>query len=226
MAFQIVHETRQRIRLKAPLLSDPTFDEAYLEDYLEAIEEVTSVRVNTRAGSVAVNFTGGEAAKEKILRALESLPTEVLGEEVEAAYRKDVGDVYRTGAVVLSTFLLSRRLVPALSWLSCFPVIWEGLTTLFRRGLKVEVLDATAITISLQRRDYLSANAINFLLTVGEYLQESTERKSHRLLRQLLKPPIEKTRIEKDGQEVEVEVKSLQVGDLIIGHTGELMPVD
>lgn len=226
MAFLIVHETRQRIRLKAPLLSDPAFDEAYLEDYLGAIEEVTSVRVNTRAGSVAVNFTGGEAAKEKILRALESLPTEVLGEEVEAAYRKDVGDVYRTGAVVLLTFLLSRRLLPALSWLSCFPVIWEGLTTLFRRGLKVEVLDATAIVLSLQRRDYLSANAINFLLTVGEYLQESTERKSHRLLRQLLKPPIEKTRIEKDGQEVEVEVKSLQVGDLIIGHTGELMPVD
>jgi heavy metal translocating P-type ATPase len=226
MAFHLVHDSRQRLRLKAPLLSDPAFDEAYLQDYLEAIEEVTSVRVNTLAGSVAIKYTGGGAAKEKILRALQSLPTEVFGNEREFSSRIDVGDVYRSAGVVLLTFLLPRRLVPLVSWLSCFPVIWEGLATLVKEGLKVEVLDATAIALCLQRRDYLTANAINFLLTLGEYLQESTERKSHQLLRQLLKPPLEKTWIEIDGQEKEVEVKSLRVGDLIIGHTGELMPVD
>lgn len=226
MVFQIVHETRSRLRLRAHFLCDPAFDETYLEDYLGAMEDVTAVRVNAMACSLSVHFTGGEPAKVRILQSLESLPMEVLGEEMEPAQQTDMGDVYRGGAMVLLTFLLPHRLVPVLSWISCFPLVWGGVSTLVKQGLKVEVLDATAVTLSLLRRDYLTANAINFLLTLGEYLQDSTERKSHRLLRQLLKPPVDKTWINLDGQEVEVEVKSLRVGDLIIGHTGELMPVD
>jgi hypothetical protein len=87
---------------------------------------------------------------------------------------------------------LLKGLVPFSSWFSCFPALLKGANTLFSRGLKVEVLDATAIFLSLKRRDYLTANAINFLITVGGYLEESTERKSHHLIRQLLKPPFRK----------------------------------
>ena len=53
-----------------------------------------------------------------------------------------------------------------------------GLDSLRRRKLEVSVLDATAISVSLLRRDMNTASSVMFLLGIGELLEEWTHKKS------------------------------------------------
>ena len=59
---------------------------------------------------------------------------------------------------------------------------------LFEHGLTSHVLEGVAVSISIARKDYLAANATNFMLALGEYLEESIARRSHDLLKRLINP--------------------------------------
>lgn len=59
--------------------------------------------------------------------------------------------------------------------------IWyllKGIRCLLRGKLEVEVLDATAIAVSVLRRDFDTAGSVMFLLGIGELLEEWTHKKS------------------------------------------------
>ena len=65
--------------------------------------------------------------------------------------------------------------------ITCFKsikYIRMGLESLKRRKLEVSVLDATAISVSLIRRDMETASSVMFMLGIGELLEEWTHKKS------------------------------------------------
>ncbi len=65
-----------------------------------------------------------------------------------------------------------------------------------------------------------------FLLSVGEYLEEISENRSTELLKNLLKPQVEKAWIESDGQEIEVDLDEVRIGDHVVCGAGEMIPLD
>ena len=54
----------------------------------------------------------------------------------------------------------------------------KGVKCLLKGNLEVPVLDATAIGVSVIRRDFNTAGSIMFLLGIGEILEEWTHKKS------------------------------------------------
>ena len=75
--------------------------------------------------------------------------------------------------------------------------------------LHVEVLDATAISVSLLRRDFNTAGSVMFLLGVGELLEEWTHKKSVGDLARSMSLNVEKVWKKVDGTEVLVPLSDV-----------------
>ena len=99
--------------------------------------------------------------------------------------------------------------------------------SLAKGQLNVSVLDAVAITVSLIRGDFETASSVMFLLKIGEILEEWTHKKSVSDLANTMSLGVEKVWLkDKNGDEVLVSTKEINVGDKIILRTSNMIPLD
>lgn len=222
----IVHELPGRLRMRCPTLYRPELDPDYLKAMLGSLKGVDQVSVNLRAASITVLYNGDEDLKSLILSVLNNLPREAYLPRVRENQQMDVANVAALGAFALASPILPRPLSKGLSWLAASPILLKGLEALVSRGLKVEVLDASAVGMSLARGDYFTANSIVALLTLGRYLEHTSEEKTADLLSSLLKPQAESVWVDIDGAEVKIDADQLEIGSLVIAGSGEMLPVD
>lgn len=106
------------------------------------------------------------------------------------------------------------------------PYIKAGLNCLIHKKVQVPVLDATAISVSMLRKDFKTASSIMFLLGIGDILDEWTHKKSVADLAQTMSLNVDKVWKETDAGPVLVPVADVQVGDRIVIHTGNVIPLD
>lgn len=102
----------------------------------------------------------------------------------------------------------------------------KGIRCLLKGSLEVEVLDATAIMVSIVRRDFDTAGSVMFLLGIGELLEEWTHKKSVGDLARSMSLNISKVWQNVDGTEVLVPVSGIIEGDLVTVHMGNVIPLD
>ena len=102
------------------------------------------------------------------------------------------------------------------------PYIKAGLNCLIHKKVQVPVLDATAISVSMLRKDFKTASSIMFLLGIGDILDEWTHKKSVADLAQTMSLNVDKVWKETDAGSVLVPVADVQVGDRIVIHTGNV----
>ena len=224
--FTIVHEVPGRLRLRSRRLFDPALDIRYLEALTEALPGVDKVRTNRWGASIVIDYDADPKNRARILNLLENIPLEAYLPVGQRGCPTSPVAVAGQGAAAALTPFLPRQAAAPLSWLLGLPTILDGLHTLLYEGVKVEVLDASAVGFSLLRRDYFTANAIVAMLGLGSCLEGWTEKKSDDLLKSLLKPQVETVSVERDAREVRVEFSDLEIGDLVICGSGELVPVD
>nr|WP_321465114.1 heavy metal translocating P-type ATPase [uncultured Desulfobulbus sp.] len=224
--ISIAHEVRGRIRLRSPLIGNHSLDPDFFEAGLESIPGVTSVRINSRAASVAIDHDGRDATRNAILRYMAELPGRTLGGNGKARTLQSPLSLAVRGTLALTLLALPKVFAAPVAVVFSLPVIFEGLSTLWTRGIKVEVLDASAVLFSLVRQDYFTAASIVFLLSTGEYLQELSENRTTGLLKSLLKPQVEKIWIVVDGRELEIPLEEARIGDRVVCGAGELIPLD
>lgn len=223
---KIVHELPWRLRIRSSLVFDTNLDPAFLIAVISNIKGVEKVRLNLRAGSAVVHYRGGADVREKIVETMMHPPGDVFRSEAEQEHPLAPLDVAARGIVSLLTLMLPQPVAAPLGIVVSLPVIFEGLDVLLKRGVKVEVLDASAVAFSLARGDYFTASSIVALLSLGTYLEEQSERRSSDLLKTLLRPTVEKVWVERDGIETGIAVDALLIGDIVICGPGELIPVD
>jgi len=222
----VAHELDQRIRLRCRIFKNRDLDPDYCEARLESIAGVQMVRVNTLAGSVVVHYDGRNDTRDLIISRLIGMQGEPgNGPGKIKNLHSELSLIFR-GGLTLSLLFYPPVFRAPLALILAIPVIAEGISTLWNRGVKVEVLDASAVLFSLVRRDYFTAASIVFLLSLGEYLEELSENRTTGLLKSLLKPQVETIWIEVDGQELEIPVGDARIGDHVICGPGELIPLD
>ncbi len=222
----VVHETKIRLRLRLKRLRSSKLDPNFLEATLEVIPGVELVRVNTRAASVVVEYDGRAESRLAILSCLADLPQDVFNGNGKPKTLLSMLPLAAKGSLALSMLFMPPLLAAPIAFVLSVPVILEGVVTLWRKGVKVEVLDGAAVLFSLARRDFFTASSIVFLLSVGEYLEEQSENRSTGLLKSLLKPQVPKLWIEIDGQEIEIPFEDARIGDRVICGPGEMVPLD
>ena len=124
-----------------------------------------------------------------------------------------------------------RRFIPKYIRIAILAVkaaryIWKALKCLLKGKLEVSVLDATAITVSLIRRDFKTAGSVMFLLEIGEILEDWTHKKSISDLAGSMSLNVGKVWLKTEGQPVLVKSFEIYSGDEIIVNAGSMIPFD
>lgn len=231
MKFSIKHEIKGRIRIHIMQKTMSYTEADTLQYYLTSIPFVTDAKVNDRTCDAIIVYTG---SREELISKLVSFTYSTL--EVPEIYIQNSGralnDEYFDKLVTKVVLHYGNRLFipyPVRACITTFKAlkyIKAGLSTLFKRKLEVPVLDATAISVSLARRDISTAGSVMFLLGIGEILEEWTHKKSVGDLARSMSLNINKVWLVKDGVEVQVPMNSIVADDRVVIHMGNVIPFD
>ena len=179
----IEHESRGRLRVRMKQYRMTLEQADLLEAYLQNQPGVLNAAVHERTCCAVIRYIGDH---ENIIRAIAQFnytapsvtaltPTHS-GRALNREYQeKLVGKVITKFACTL--FLPAPLQIARTIWLS-LPFLGRGLKRLIHRELKVELLDALSIGVSMVRRDFSTAGSVMFLLDIGELLEEWTHKKS------------------------------------------------
>ena len=230
MKWKILHESkgRMRLHLNKPRMSLAEADQ--LQDYLAALPGVRTAAVYERTCDVVVVYTENRASLVKGLTAFR-FDVEALA-EVPANSPRAVNREYQEKLINMTIFHFARKLflpMPlriAYTAVRSLPYLWRGLTSLLRRKLEVEVLDALSIGVSMLRGDFSTAGSVMFLLRLGELLEEWTRKKSLSDLARCMSLNVDRVWQQTAEGEVLVPISQVRPGDAVVVHTGSVIPLD
>ncbi|WP_372454479.1 heavy metal translocating P-type ATPase [Campylobacter sputorum] len=220
MSFKIIHKSKNRVRFFYPDLKNTTNERA-LESEILKLNGVYEVRVNKITKSVVIKFNGN---LDEILEQISKI--KLTTDTKKAISKKNIA--ISGTSFLLTPFLKNTKGLVSIT--AAIPVLKEGIYELFNDGLTSKVLEAMAVGISLSRKDYLAANSTNFMLNIGEYMEESTVHKSDDLIKELAKPSIteawvEITKNSKKSLE-KISVNDIKKGDIVVVGSGETIAID
>ncbi|MCR5203074.1 MAG: heavy metal translocating P-type ATPase [Lachnospiraceae bacterium] len=234
MKCTILHESGNRIRFHAcvPRMSFSEADK--LEYFLKSLSYIKDAKVNHRSRDAVIFFCKNNRDDRPQLRHdlshfnfanTEVSVPENTGRELNAYYEeKLITHVVNKGVRWL---IMPAFIRPCMVMVRAVPFIVSGIKTLLRGELKVNVLDAISIGVSLARRDFSTAGGVMFLLKIGEIMEEWTHKKSVDDLARAMSLNIDKVWvIAENGEEVLESVTLVKPGDRIIVRTGNVIPLD
>lgn len=231
MRFVIKHEIRGRIRIHV-LQSRMTDEQAdTLQYYLSRQKFVTAVKVQERMQDAVICYVGN---REEMIQVLQKFQYEQV--EVPDVFLQNSGRALNreywdklVNKVVLHTgnkLFLPYPLRAGIAAVKSIKYIWEGIATLAKGKMEVPVLDATAIGVSMLRKDFKTASSIMFLLGIGEILEEWTHKKSVDDLARSMSLNVSKVWLCNGEQEVLVSSSDIKEGDMVRVHMGNVIPFD
>lgn len=227
----IEHESRGRLRVRMKQYRMTLEQADLLEAYLQNQPGVLSATVHERTCCAVIRYIGD---RENIIRAIAqfnytapsvtALTPTYSGRALNREYQeKLVGKVITKFACTL--FLPAPLQIARTIWLS-LPFLGRGLKRLIHRELKVELLDALSIGVSMVRRDFSTAGSVMFLLDIGELLEEWTHKKSVDDLARCMSLNVKRVWLKTDDAEVLVPLSNIAVGDHILVRMGSVIPLD
>ena len=231
MKATIVHESRGRMRLRLRQNHMTLRQADLLEAWLKGRPWTKEAVVHERTGCVIVTYTGD---REAVLAALGgftwaraeetvTLPvhsTRALNREFQ---EKLAGKVLMKGAAAL--FLPTPLRAARVIW-HMAPFLRKGLRCLARGKLKVELLDALSIGISVGRRDFGTAGIVMFLLEIGELLEDWTRKKSVADLAESLSLHVDRVWLKTEAGDVLCPIGQVKTGDRVLVRAGGVIPLD
>ena len=231
MRATIVHESRGRMRLRLRQKTMTLRQADLLETWLKTQPWTKEAVVHERTGCVIVTYTGG---RETVLAALGgftwagaessvTLPGHSTRELNREFQEKLVGKVLMKGAAAL--FLPAPLRIARVVW-HMVPFLHKGLRCLGRRKIKVELLDALSIGISVGRRDFGTAGMVMFLLEIGELLEDWTRKKSVADLAESLSLHVDRVWLKTEAGEVLTPIGQIRPGDRVVVRAGGVIPLD
>ena len=232
MKFSIKHEINGRFRIHVFQKGIMSLRQAdLLQYYLETLPGVQNAKVYERTADAVILYKGD---RKEILEGIRtfSYENEELEEIVPVNSGRGLNREYQEK--------LFKHVAVRMVTKTCFPFwlravyttakavhyVFKGICCLLKGKLEVEVLDATAITVSIIRSDFNTAGSVMFLLGIGELLEEWTHKKSVGDLARSMSLNIEKVWQNVDGTEVLVPVSNIKEGDLVTVHVGNVIPLD
>ncbi|MCD8084658.1 MAG: heavy metal translocating P-type ATPase [Clostridiales bacterium] len=232
MKFEIRHEIRgRRIRLHMWQKRMTTEQADMLACYLERLPGVRQVKVYERTADAVICYTGDRDRMIESVRRF-SYQDPKLKKQVPANTGRALNREYREELIGrVCVRILMKTFFPApfragCTMLRAIGYVHKGLRSLFRGRLRVEVLDATAISVSILRGDFNTAGSVMFLLGIGELLEQWTHKKSVDDLARSMSLHVDKVWLETDQGEILVPVSDVKAGDRVTVRVSTMIPLD
>jgi Cd2+/Zn2+-exporting ATPase/Cu+-exporting ATPase len=222
-------------------------DEAeQIEKALYKLQGIIEVKPSVAAEKVAVSYDPEALTPAVIKKAVEGVgfrikqSGEVKEEQrtnlpnlVTGAFISVVAAVVLGGIAAERLGLLEKVAEKVPAWLLVLAVLIGGFP-IFRKvfqALKARVITSHALmTIgilgALAIRDYSAAALIVFFMRLADFLDTFTTAKSRQAIKHLIQLSPETARIERNGEEIEVKIDDVKLGDTVLVRPGERIPVD
>ena len=234
MQYLILHESRQRMRLRVPCLNLTLREADILEAYLNSLSFVKSARVHERTGDAIVFFVNKGAGRPALLKALDRFS--FVDESIAALAPEHSVRAMNRRYQEKMTALILGRVFRSLFFPKSLQIVWTvgksvrflgmGLKSLLRGRLEVSVLDAAAIAASMLRGDFSTASSVMFLLQTGDLLEDWTHRKSVNDLAGAMSLKADRVWKRTDEGDVLTDVSVIRPGDRIVVRTSNVIPLD
>ncbi|MCR5764317.1 MAG: heavy metal translocating P-type ATPase [Treponema sp.] len=234
MDFYVKHSLPGRIRIRYDKQNITSRQATLAQSLLSVQEGMTKVTVNLTTGSFLIYYDTGILSEKKIKAFFMALSDKYLKDEemlnsVELPQKQQ--NLIETLAVMtaghyLKQFLpLPLRIVLRIFNLS--PRIIKGLKCIGSgQVFKADVLDATAITMAMITGDVKTASNINFLLNIGETIEEYTKKKSYSDLAITMLSDKDMVQVVEGKTEKSIPLYMLKPGNVVAVRTGALIPAD
>ena len=231
MRASLAHRLETRARFVYE--EDLDFNQANnLKYLLENEKGVKFCKLNPLANSFTVSFEKGSLPK--IARFILDLNIETIKDlviEDPDFYPQEEEDVFRIVRDAFYRRIFFRYFIPSaigpyFILLRAYPFIKNGLKAIGQRKVNVDLLDATAISVSLATGEFGDAANIMFLLDLGVKLEDYTLKKSKEDLAHSLALNIDKVFVIEDGRKTLKALKDVEIGELVEVEMGSTIPVD
>lgn len=227
MNLSVVSHIPGRIRWK----SERRFTDEFavsLASRIEAVAGVAGVRVAPRCGSILIAYE----TKEALLAVFDLLAGIRTRDAVPVPVAPKPPVPKEESWWPLERYIFVRPVLPALwntihTFFSAIPFFGKGVAALAKGKLNTDVLDASAIGVSLLMRDFRTAGLVCLLLWLGEMLERATKKKSLDSLAKQLSVSVDRVWVRAhDGSLVQKSITQLEEGECIVVRTGTAIPVD
>ncbi|MBQ3688209.1 MAG: heavy metal translocating P-type ATPase [Treponema sp.] len=234
MDFTVKHALPGRIRVGYDKKKISRRQAALAYSLLSVQEGMTDVSVNYTTTSFLIYYDTGKLTEKHIQAYFMALSGKYLNNQ---EMLDSVDEPAEQGSLLfdlacMTVWHYAKQLLPApirllLQIYTLAPRIMKGLGTAASGGLfKSDVLDAAAISMALITGDRKTASNINFLLNIGDTIEEFTKKKSYSDLADRLLSQNDQVQLVEGDSERTVPVKALQKGNIIAVRTGSVIPVD
>ena len=226
----IIHESRGRIRLRLKQKNLSLRQADLLEAWFKKQTWVQQATVHERTQCLILHYTG---SRDQVLQNLKGLTWEQMESLTLLSHSSRVLNrafeeklVGKVAMKIFGTLFLPPPFRIARVLLHTLPFLRRGLRCLFNRKIKVELLDAISIGISVFRKDFATAGSVMFLLELGELLEEWTRKKSVQDLAQCMSLNVDRVWLSTPDGEILTPISQIQPGDQVIVRIGGIVPVD
>jgi heavy metal translocating P-type ATPase len=116
--------------------------------------------------------------------------------------------------------------IPLMLW-NAYPIALRAWSVWRREGrLNVDFLDTLAVVVSLAQGDPMAGAVVTWLIKLGDWMRDLTAAGSRRAITDLMGFQAKQAWLSRNGEIVAIPACELQVGDEVVAHPGELIPVD
>ena len=231
MKCTVLHESKGRIRVRMAQKHMSISQADILEVYLKRTDGVVDAKVYDLTCD-AVIFYKKKSDRADIISALASFSYEkckdLTVEHSSRALNREFSDKLFFTLVrrCVNKFVFPVWLRTVITLFRSVKYIKAGLKCLLKGKIQVPVLDMTAIVVSIIRGDFATAGSIMFLLGIGDILDEWTHKKSVADLAGAMSINVDRVWLENEEGNTLVPVGDVKVGDRIVVHTGNMIPLD
>lgn len=226
--LRLIHHTKTRARFR---YFGEKIDTLSLQTALLTLPNVLQVRINAVLNDIIITYSKDLKGIEKNIYSLLQKAQNFKQQMQTHSQIPSSFEVVRAfGALGLDLVLTNQRAKMATSILACVPLLLSGLKQTYESGINSRTLEALAVAISLYRKDFKTANSTNFMLALGEYIEELTLYKSDDLIKELSKPTQNQAWIELSHSN-KTELKrvlsdELKIGDIVVVGAGDMILID
>lgn len=220
----VIHYSKKRLRIRLLSLNESIDVNILVSDFANVFPSFfISVMLNAKCISFSKIDDISEDEVNKICAYFNEYKLVKLKHKKE---KPSKANIYASLLALANSYTSNPVLDKQASLLTSYPLLKEGLLDLVENGLTSHVLEAAAVAVSLLRKDYKAANSTNFMLNIGEYIEESAVLKSDDLVKELAKPQLTHAWVEENNELVKKSTDELKIGDIVVVSTGEAIAVD
>ncbi|MCR5623355.1 MAG: heavy metal translocating P-type ATPase [Treponema sp.] len=234
MDFTVKHSLPGRIRVGYDKTKISRRQAALAHSLLSVQEGMTDVSVNYTTASFLIYYDTEKLSEKHIKAYFLALSGKYLNnpEMLDSVDEPAEQESLLFDLACMTVWHYVKQLLPVpvrllLQVYSLAPRILKGFGTAASGDFfKSEVLDAAAISMALITGDNKTASNINFLLNIGDTIEDFTKKKSYSDLADRLLSQNDQVQLVEGDSERTVPLKAVKKGDVIAVRTGSVIPVD